>query len=265
MPGPFPGMDPYIERHSLWADFHDSFIAALRGTLQPLLKPKYAAFTQDRLYVVESDRPIYPDVAVVRHPQPSSNAGPATALLEADAPAVFELWREQVRQPFLQIVEPNSGRIVTAIEVLSPDNKQEGPGRNSYLKKREEFWDSGTNLVEIDLLRAGQRTCRVSPEKLASLAPWRYVIAVSRCFPPQQEIYAIPLQRRLSRIAIPLCQPDKDIILDLQVAFERCWDESPYPEWLHYDQAPPGELTQDELAWCDQLLRRAGFRAGAAQ
>ncbi|MGH7128450.1 MAG: DUF4058 family protein, partial [Planctomycetaceae bacterium] len=55
---PFPGMDPYIERPEIWPDFHDSLIAALRGALQPLLRPRYAALTQDRLYVVESERPI---------------------------------------------------------------------------------------------------------------------------------------------------------------------------------------------------------------
>ncbi len=66
MPCPFPGMDPYIERPAIWPDFHDSVIAAIRGVLQPLLRPRYAAVTQDRLYVVEADRPVRPDVSVVR-------------------------------------------------------------------------------------------------------------------------------------------------------------------------------------------------------
>ena len=39
MPGPFPGMDPYIERPELWPDFRDSLIAAIRGVLQPHLRP----------------------------------------------------------------------------------------------------------------------------------------------------------------------------------------------------------------------------------
>src|SRR5436189_116328 len=100
MPCPFPGMDPYIERSPLWADFHDSLIACIRGVLQPLIRPKYAALTQDRLFIVESDRPIYPDIALFRTPSPSRETT-ATAVLEPDAPAVFELWREEIRQPFL--------------------------------------------------------------------------------------------------------------------------------------------------------------------
>jgi hypothetical protein len=59
-------MDPYIERPAIWPDFHDAFVTAIRGLLQPLLKPRYVALMQDRWFVVESDRPIRPDVAVIR-------------------------------------------------------------------------------------------------------------------------------------------------------------------------------------------------------
>ena len=69
MPSPFPGMDPYIERPAIWPDFHDRLIAAIVGVLQPLLRPRFAAVTQDRLYLVESERSVYPDVAVVKTPR----------------------------------------------------------------------------------------------------------------------------------------------------------------------------------------------------
>jgi len=177
-------MDPYIERPEIWPDFHDSLIAMIRGVLQPLLRPRYAALTQDRLYVVEADRPIRPDVSLIR----TSSRRPrdaATAVLEADEPAaVFELWRDEIREPLIQIVEPAAGnRLVTAIEVLSPENKQGGPGRRSYLRKRDEFWQGGANLVEIDLLRAGRRTVRVGSEQLDALQPWRYLVVVTRRCP----------------------------------------------------------------------------------
>lgn len=126
---PFPGMDPYIERPSIWADFHDCLIAAIRGALQPLLRPKYAALVQDRFYVVESERPIYPDVALVESRSPYSGVSSA-AVLELDEPVVFEMAEEEIRQPYITIVEPAAGnRLVTAIEVLSPDNKAPGSGR----------------------------------------------------------------------------------------------------------------------------------------
>ena len=49
-------------------------------------------------------------------------------------------------------------RAITVIEVLSPDNKRAGSARTSYLHQREQFWSRGTNVIEIDLLRAGEPT-----------------------------------------------------------------------------------------------------------
>ena len=188
MPSPFPGMDPYIERPVIWPDFHNHLITAIKAALQPLLRPRYVALSEDRLFVVESDRPIRPDLALVRTSSPKPPAGAATAVMELDAPAVFELWREEIRQPLIQILEPAAGnRVVTAIEVLSPDNKAAGEGRDSYLQKREEYWAAGTNLVEIDLLRVGQPTVRVSAENMATLRPWRYLVAVTRRWPSRRK------------------------------------------------------------------------------
>ena len=258
---PFPGMDPYVERPELWPDFHDSLIAAVRGLLQPLLRPRYAAVTQDRLYVVESDRPIRPDVSVVRTPSQRSNSVDM-AVMEVDVPEVFELWREEIRQPLIHIVESAAGnRLVTAIEVLSPGNKQAGPGRMSYLRKRDEFYEGNANLVEIDLLRTGEPTVRISPAQLETLQPWHYLVAVTRCWPSRQEVYPIPLQRRLPRLAVPLADDDRDVPLDLQAAFTRCWDEGPYPELLRYEAPPPGAIPESEAQWCEQMLRAAGRRS----
>lgn len=263
MSSPFPGMDPYIERPAIWADFHDRFITYLCGNLRPLLRPKYAPLTQDRLYVVEADRPVYPDVAVVRTPAGAPFSAVPVAVLEPDAPTVFELWKEEIREPLIHIVEPSANnRVVTSIEVLSPSNKRHGEGRRDYLLKRDEMWRGGVNLVEIDLLRGGDPTVRLSDEKLKELKPHHYLIVVTRRWPSQQEVYEIPLQRHLPKVAIPLDPDDKDVILDLQGVFNRCWDEGPYPELLHYDVPPPGEMSAAEVAWCEERLRVAGFRAG---
>jgi hypothetical protein len=253
-------MDPYIERPEIWSDFHDRLVTFVCGSLQPVLRPRYIALTQDRVYVLEAERPIRPDVSVVRT---SSRArqGAAAALLDTDAPAVFELWREEIREPLIHILEPAAGnRLVTAIEVLSPDNKKPGPGRASYLRKRDEFWEGGANLVEIDLLRAGEPTVRISAQQLDTLRPWRYLVAVTRRWPSRQEVYAVPLPHRLPRVAVPLAEDDQDAPLDLQAAFTRCWDEGPYPELLHYADPAPGELTEAERRWCDQMLTEAAMR-----
>jgi hypothetical protein len=258
---PFPGMDPYIERPAIWADFHDRLITHICEMLQPLLRPRYLAITQERLYVVESDRPIRPDIGITRGASTRHVSESRTAVLEPDAPAIFDLWREEIREPLIHIVDPaENNRVVTAIEVLSPANKATGTGRTNYLQKREEFWNSGTNLVEIDLLRDGDATVRVSAEKLAELGAWRYLVAVTRHWPARQEVYAVPLERRLPRVGIPLAGSDPDVTLDLQAAFNRCWEAGPYPDALRYDNPPPGKPTAKEMEWCDLLLKAAKLR-----
>jgi hypothetical protein len=250
-----------LERPAIWPDFHNRFIACICGELQPSLRPRYVALTEERHYVVESERPIRPDVSIIRTGRDGLSGGAAVAVLETDAPAVFEFWTEEIREPLIHIIEPAAGnRIVTAIEVLSPDNKQPGPGRVSYQRKRDELWSGGANLVEIDLLRDGERTVRVSPEKLEGLRPWHYLVAATRRWPSREEVYAVPLQRRLPRVAIPLAADDRDVPLDLQAAFTRCWNEGPYPELLRYHEPPPGTLAPEETAWCQQTLKAAGPR-----
>jgi hypothetical protein len=253
-------MDPYLERPEVWSDFHHTLITFIRHALKPLLKPRYVAVIEDRLYVVEAERPIRPDVSIMRSSAPARPPGTGTAMLEPDAPAVFVLERETIREPTIHILEPTVGnRLVTAIEVLSPTNKTAGPGRTSYLQKREEFWENGANLVEIDLLHEGPNTVRVSTEKLAILPPWRYLVAVTRCEPPRQEVYAFPLQNRLPRVAIPLSEAP-DVVLDLPVPFAQSWEDGPYPDALFYGSPPPGKWTAEEIAWCEERLSEGGFR-----
>ncbi len=224
---PFPGMDPYIERSAIWADFHDRLISAISASLQPLLRPKYAALVQDRLYVVESDRPIRPDVALVES-RSSRSEKPVTAVMELDEPVVFDVAEDEIREPYIEIIEPAAGnRLITAIEVLSPDNKF-GTGRRKYLRKRREQRRGRANLVEIDILRAGKPTFHIDMDELAKKGAWRYLVAVTRQ-PRRRELFPIALEKRMPRFGVPLTTSDHDVPLDLQAAFTRVCQEGPYP------------------------------------
>lgn len=252
---PFPGMDPYIERPAIWPDFHDRFITAIAAALQSRLRPKYVALVQDRLYVVRSKRPIYPDVAVMKSRRPKRDSNGGLATLETDKPIVFKVIEEEIRQPYLEIIETAAGhRLTTSIEVLSPDNKAPGVGRKMYFKKCKEVRQARANLVEIDLLRTGKTTLRIPSEMLATLRPWHYLVgALGR--PKQQEVYPIKLQKRLPVIAVPLGPKDDDVPLDLQAVFTRVWEEGPYPELLNYDEPPHGEMSAEDIKWCEKCLR----------
>ncbi|MSU76626.1 MAG: DUF4058 family protein [Gemmataceae bacterium] len=166
-----------------------------------------------------------------------------------------------MREPYIEIIEPAANnRVVTTIEIISPTNKNTRDGRRTYKVKREELWHAGVNLVEIDLLRLGEPIVWLSDEQRQLLRPWHYLAAVTRRRPSRHEVYEILLQKALPKIAIPLTPDDKDVVLDLQAAFNRTWEEGPYPELLHYDGPPPGVWSPDEAAWCEQKLREAGMR-----
>src|SRR5207248_2402506 len=62
----------------------------------------------------------------------------------------------RIPQYTVEIRDTKRQELVTAIEVLSPTNKR-GDGRLEYLARRMRILSSTAHLVEIDLLRAGQR------------------------------------------------------------------------------------------------------------
>ena len=68
MPSPFPGMDPYLEDPAMWPDVHQRFITYLSDAMQPHIRPQYSARIGERIYVVDSMRSIYPDLALVQRP-----------------------------------------------------------------------------------------------------------------------------------------------------------------------------------------------------
>jgi hypothetical protein len=247
-------MDPYIERPELWPDFRNSLVVCLKGSLRPALRSRYAVRIEQRRYTTFSETPIRADRIIRPDGAPSAE--------DVDVPWIFE-GREVIESQLL-IVEPIAGnRIVTAIKVLGPDDKRPDEERQAYWDRRDELWSGGANLVEIDLWRAGEPTVRLTTEQRESLRPWHYVVVVSRRRPSRREAYGVPLTRRLPRIAVPLADDDADLVLDLQTAFTRVWDESPYPEMLRYEGPPPGPLTPGEIAWCEGILRAAGHRLPA--
>ena len=160
MPGPFPGMDPYLEHPRLWPGVHQGIMTFFCDALNATLPPRYVAALNERVYVTGLDPAIVPDVAVRASSSPSPRNGGAIVTEVGDAPLVIEIAREEVREPFLEIVTTgNDERVVTVIEVLSPANKAAGSvGRRLYLAKQRRILRGDAHLLEIDLLRHSKHT-----------------------------------------------------------------------------------------------------------
>lgn len=277
MPSRFPGMDPYLERRDLWADFQNRLAARIGAELNRLLPDRFYARTEYRyeLDIFVHDQNGHEthsgnaDVGVVRL---KPDQGSATAVLELPrrklSPAVEVLTESiQVRRAFIEIFETGTThRLVTIIEIVSPSNKKPGRDRERFEEKLREILASDANLVVVDLLRAGER---VFPDdglsgRIADLDPApAYLIWINRSWKRNPDtiaysLYPISIQDALPCVGIPLTKQDDDVPLDFQYVFQRVYDEGPYRRGaVDYRKPPEPPFDSDAAAWAEELLAKA--------
>ena len=266
MPGPFPGMDPYLEDPDLWPGVHQGLITYMAEVLNSRLPRGYVARMGERVYVLPPERSIYPDVAIVRRSREAEPAGGAgVAVAEAADPSqVVAVFPDEVREPYIEIRAVKGGRqIATVVEVLSYTNKTPGSeGRRLYKTKQREILNSPTHLLEIDLLRQGEHTVAAPLESLLGRSEWDYLVCLHRSTEPYHyEYWPIQLQDRLPRVKVPLLSGDPDVVLDLQEVFNRTYDAGAYNNELDYNSSPPIALRGGDASWADELLKQQGYRS----
>src|SRR5437773_5081485 len=201
MPSPFPGMDPYLEDEKLWPLFHHQLATCLYQILLPGLVDRYRARVVQRHYTTEQ-------------------------------PLFTSIIREEHHEELIEIRQRSDGRLVTLVDLVSPSNKTTMSGRAAYLEKRREGRTVGASLVEIDLVLQGQPMLDYARENLPD---WDYAVTVTRATQPERhEIYTATLQKRLPRYRLPLAADDRDTVLDLHTAFNRCYDQAGFASRIDY-------------------------------
>src|SRR5690606_2880701 len=124
--------------------------------------PKYHVRVEERVYISDESDPgravIVPDLQIA----PGPDVAHRTVSSQRSAGATVEpvllttLIEDEIHEPRLEIIDRESHRVVTVIEILSPTNKIAGSrGRESYRQKRHDIMNSSSHFVEIDLLRGG--------------------------------------------------------------------------------------------------------------
>ncbi len=261
-------MDPYLEGE-MWQEFHDRLANQISVQLMPRLAPKYVALLAKRYVLqgvdlgivgLDSPRVIYPDVHVAETREPSALREGSTGMLVAE-PAV-ELPSPMMEEMPLLSVEVRDAaqrRLVTLIEILSPVNKR-GEGAREYNQRRLDILRTPTHLLEIDLLRQGERLVLHG-----QLPPAAYYVFLSRTNRrPRTQVWPIALPEALPSVPVPLLRPDPDVALELQAAVRSCFELVGYERLLDYAQPPPPPALNDlENAWLAGCLRRAGLRPPA--
>lgn len=219
---PFPGMDPYLEMPPYWGDFVPGFLSAVSSQLLPRLLPTYDVFIEEYALVTDDDK-------------------------HAQAYAEFE----QHPQRHLVLIHRPTGQVVTVMELLSPWNKSASEdGFDAYLRKREELLASHAHLLELDLLRGGQRLPMSKP-----LPPGDYYAFVGRTQRrPRGQVIAWSLRAEFPQIPVPLLPEDPEVSLDLGAAFRSAYEPSLYDRRLPYHEPLVPPLAGADEAWLRDRL-----------
>ena len=260
MPSPFPGMDPYLEGPE-WRSFHTELATQIGLQLVPQLRPKYIV-RPEKVYILTAADPDptrqrrVPDVSVRRSDLPGAamstvgDNGGATAVLERPPLQLRFAEVEEVPQVTVNIYDAADRTLVTAIEVLSPTNKDRSQGRTEYLAKRQRVFHSDAHLIEIDLLRSGPRLPMADP-----IPPTDYCVLVSRADRrPMTDVWPVSVRQSLPTVPVPVLPGDLDAKLDLQQAVSTVYDAWAYDVELTYVGPPPVPLSGADAAWAAHLL-----------
>lgn len=246
-------MDPYLEEPSLWPDVHLTLIIAMRAELNAHLPERYVAAADRYVWIHEPEaekrRMVRPDayISELQGAAPtvlSPTLAPATVML----PAV-----RREGNKYLKILDADTRRIVTVIELLSPSNKTHGPDREAYLTKRIDYLTAGVNVVEIDLHRAGQKL----PLESAPAPGGDYCVMICRALEfPKAGMWSFSVRDPLPKIPIPISPSVPDVELALRPCLERAYTEGCYDREIDYAQDPHPPLLEADAAWARELVAK---------
>lgn len=265
---PFPGHNPFIEQR--WGDFQTAMINEIRNEMQYALPAALRARVEETAVVEEvGARKVFtwPDVRVSenpRRPQPGGGGGLAVA-----EPPPAQVQDDELDRPTLLEREPDArverhivvrdkttgGRIISAIELVSPWNKRGKKGRRRYVDRQSERLDAGINIVEIDLIRGGRAVTLVRHSNPAGHVRRRHhVCAWTAARPNWTAYWGVEITRRLPVITIPLRPEDEPLRLALQPVYDRCYESGRYDD---VDPSAPlhPEPTEPERAVIEAALQ----------
>ena len=260
MPSPFPGMDPYLEAPGFWPGFHTSMLSAIRAALTPQLPPGFFAELEQHVWFREEEprsgvRHVKPDVYVTEGQPPPGRKKPgvkgALVLTEPTARVTLPAVVREIGQHTVRIRDARNRRVVTAIELLSPSNKEPGMDRDRYLMKRNEFVANGTSLVEIDLLRHGHRV-PVGPVPDGDY----YVYVTEEAFYDRVNLWVATVREPLPTVPVPLPNPHPPIALALRACVDRVYEEANYGPQIDYAAATDPPLRKGDAEWAVEHIQR---------
>jgi hypothetical protein len=223
-------MDPYLEAPERWPTFQHGFMDQLSHTVQKSAGDAYRVRLGQRSYIHE--QVLFTTIA-----------------------------RDEYQETHLEVRHRGTGKLITAVDVLSPGNRTTQTGRAAYLTRRHEVRQFGANIVELDLVLQGATCLEVN---VGELPAFDYAVSVSRARQTDRfELYTTALAKRLPRIRLPLAADERDVIIDIQTVAGRVY-ELLFEGKIDYTKPPPVLLKETDARWVEETLRdirRAAARA----
>lgn len=280
MPVLFPGMNPYLEHPDLWPDVHQRFIKALADLLETQMPNHYDVVIRKRIYRVSGEDSLvvgHPENLTVRHIAPakrevrqavtrqatqnghSQNVKVNAVSLACRATQPIPVYvpvPQDVRENYIEIIEPEAGEVVTVIEVLTPKKKRAGRGREMYDQHRESILGSPAHFIEIDLLRGWEPTAVYGPDEDSD-----YRLLISRSEQrPKAELYAWNVNDPIPLFQLPLRRPQDALVIDLKQVLDHAYERSGYDLVIDYRREPLPPLREEETHWLSMFLQQLGLR-----
>jgi Protein of unknown function (DUF4058)/Protein of unknown function (DUF2934) len=158
----------------------------------------------------------------------------------------------EFQEDHIEIRQRSDSSLVTLIDIVSLANKTTETGRQAYLGHRNAALQRQANVVEIDLVKQGRPTLDYSRDNLPA---WDYAVTVTRATQPERyEIYTATLQKKLPKFRLPLSAKDRDLVLDLQSAFTKCYEADNFTDRIDHRWDPRVPLNEHNRHWLDTLL-----------
>lgn len=251
---PFPGMNPWLERH--WSDIHSALTLYARDVIDQALPRGLQARVEEYPAVDGPDeeegddvpRRFVPDVTIYDTRATGVFLSPrGVAVMEGSEPVVFPRRVEPMTLRYIKIIDSREHRqVITAIEFISPANKTpKGAGR--FRKKQDHLLHGMVNLVEIDFLRGGEWVLTADQDTYPTQVATPYRICVTRSLEPDHsEAYHASFAVPLPSIRIPLRYEDDDIRLPLQDLLNEAYRKGRYGDSINYDLPPDPPLSEAE-------------------
>jgi len=254
-------MDPYLENPVFWAGFHANLCGRIQTALNLSLPEGYFAEIDEYVWLQaeeEDERLLLgkPDTFVTdkngAHSKSRKDEKVGVMVLAPPVEVTLPNAKKK-KHRFVKIVGPDHATVLTVVEVLSPANKTKSGDGRKYREKRDEYLGTGTSLVEIDLLRAGERMPLGKPTPPDA----DYYLFVCRGGAyPQAGVWPFTIRDAIPVLPVPLKPDDADVPLDLQSCVSEIYDTNRYSMRIDYTQPTTPALRPVEAGWATDLLKK---------